>query len=302
MHQLLNLIKDRLPSHGNCGRIFHGRGKMWENLSHLSIDFYPPNVLITTYKEISEDEKKELVSVIKEIESLSLSPILLQKRYVKGEHTEVLWGEKPAQSFAVENSEKYSINLDNPQNIGFFLDMAIGRNLLRKMAKDKKVLNLFSYTCSLSVAALKGGATEVVNVDMSRASLKKGEENHALNGIEKKQAKFVPYDIMKSFGNIARKGPYDIVIIDPPTNQGESFNAERDYHKIVRRLGDMTNPDAVIFACLNSPRLGSDFLMTAFKEHAPEFVFQEKHYSSFQAMEKNPEEGLKIVLFKKIKV
>jgi 23S rRNA (cytosine1962-C5)-methyltransferase len=300
MHQLHSLLKKRLVDSSDCVRLLHGRGKLWPEFAHLSIDFYPPHILITTYKEIDQNEKDELVKIICDLPGIKLESIILQKRYVKNEAVEVLWGTNPSKAFAVENSEKYIINFDNTQNIGFFLDMAVGREIMRKISKDKKILNLFSYTCSLSVAALKGGASEVVNVDMSKSALKRGEENHLINGIDKRLARFVPHDIMKSFGNIARKGPYDIIIIDPPTNQGESFNAEKEYHKIVRRLPEMTNAEGLVFACLNSPRLGSEFLLEIFKEHAPGFLYQDKHYSSFHEMESNPEEGLKILVFKKL--
>ena len=105
---------------------------------------------------------------------------------------------------------------------------------------------------------------------------------------------------MKSWNNIARLGPYDVVVIDPPTNQGESFKVERDYYKIVKRLNGMTNKEATVMACLNSPYQTSHFLTEMFKEHAPEFIFQETIYSAFREMEKNPEEGLKIVVFRKL--
>lgn len=299
MQQLLNILKARVPNHGGCARLLHGRGKKYPGLEHLSIDFYPPHILITTYKEITDDEKTQLVETISQL-NLAFQSILLQKRYVKGEAIEALVGIIPEESFAVENAEKYLLNLKNPQNIGFFLDMAIGRSLVKNIAQDKTVLNLFSYTCSLSVAALKGGASEVVNVDMSKPAMKVGEDNHKLNGLDLRSAKFMCHDIMKSFGAIVRKGPYDLVIIDPPTNQGLSFRVDRDYHKIIRRLEEMTNDGAMVMACLNSPHLSSDFLIDAFKEHAPKFLFQEKIYSSFSEMEANPEQGLKILLFKKL--
>ncbi|MBC7712785.1 MAG: class I SAM-dependent methyltransferase [Rhizobacter sp.] len=298
MQKLLNLLLERIPSHDGCARFLHGRGKKWPEFEHLSIDFYPPHVLITTYREITNTEKNELVEVISKL-GLNQQSILLQKRYVKGEAVEALTGFIPEESYAVENSEKYLLNLKNPQNIGFFLDMAVGRSLLKKISKDKSVLNLFSYTCSLSVAALKGGAREVVNVDMSKPALKVGEDNHTLNSIDKRNAKFMGHDIMKSFGNLIKKGPYDLIIIDPPTNQGLSFRVDRDYHKIIRRLDEMTNNEAVIMACLNSPFLESSFLVSAFNEHAPKFMYEEKIYSSFNEMEVDPEKGLKILLFKK---
>ena len=46
--------------------------------------------------------------------------------------------------------------------------MKNGRAFVRENAKDKNVLNLFSYTCAFSVAAKLGGARSVVNIDMSK--------------------------------------------------------------------------------------------------------------------------------------
>lgn len=297
MHQLFNIISENVSSTKECKRLFHGRGKKWEEFSHLSIDYYPPTILITTYKEIGEEEKRSLVDLLSSVSNLPFDSLVLQKRYLRSDNIEILKGEAPSNSYAYEREEKYILNLSTPQNIGFFLDMGHGREWLRKNAKGKKVLNLFSYTCSLSVAALKGEALEVINVDMSRPALNVGEKNHRQNNVG--AAKFIHYDIMKSFGNITKKGPYDLVIIDPPTNQGASFKVERDYHKIIRRLPEMTNEGAIVMACLNSPYLGSDFLISAFKEFAPMFHFEEKLYSSFSDMEANPEEGLKILFFRK---
>ncbi len=301
MHQLSDVIKAHIPENGECARLFHGRGKKWAGLEHLSIDFFPPVILITTYKEIDLQEKTFLVEALASVPELVFESIILQKRHLKTDNVEVLRGEMPCEAFAVEKGEKYHLNLKNPQNTGFFLDMGKGREWLRKNCQDKRVLNLFSYTCSLSVAAFKGGASLVTNVDMSQPALNTGERNHRLNGIEidGRKTKFFHYDIMKSLGVIAKRGPYDLVIIDPPTNQGLSFKVERDYHKIIRRLPEMVDQEAMVMACLNSPYLGSDFLLNAFKEYAPGFVFLEKSYSSFSEMEVDREEGLKILIFKK---
>lgn len=300
MEHLLKTISARIPPEGECARLFHGRGKKWAELSHLSIDLYPPVVLITTYKEIPNEEKESLLETLRLVKGLDYTSVILQKRYLRNESIEILLGEISEESFAVEKSEKYSLNLKSPQNTGFFLDMALGRDWLRAHSQNKKVLNLFSYTCSLSVSALKGGATSVTNVDMSLPALKVGQINHDLNGLgdDNRKLKFFHYDIMKSLGTIGKKGPYDLIIIDPPTNQGESFKVERDYHKIIRRLPEMVNPGATIMACLNSPYLGSDFLIDSFKEHAPMFSLQEKMFSNFSEMEANPEEGLKMLFFK----
>ena len=94
--------------------------------------------------------------------------------------------------------------------------MRHGRRLIREIGRGKRVLNLFAYTCSLSVAALAGGASRVVNLDLSKTALRTGRQNHITNQIDPRKAVFLPFDVMKSFGRLKREGPFDLVIVDPP--------------------------------------------------------------------------------------
>jgi len=276
----------------NCKRIFHGRGGLTAGLENVVVDSFPPNLFITLYKETDR-------FLLESFLTLPYENILIQKRYLPRPELEVFKGGIPEAPLAHELGCVYQLKFGTSQNIGFFLDMKTGREWLMNNARDKRVLNLFAYTCSLSVAALKGGAEMVVNVDMAKGALSVGKENHRLNEIDSHRVKFLSYDIMNSRNNIARSGPYDIVVIDPPTNQGDSFKVERDYYKIIKRLNNMTHPGAVVMACLNSPYLKSDFLKQLFAEHAPEFQFTSKLDSSFAEMEVDPEEGLKILFFEK---
>jgi 23S rRNA (cytosine1962-C5)-methyltransferase len=301
MKDLQQIIIQNLLKTKDASRIFHGRGRLYAGVEHVVIDYFSPHVLITLYKEKEFEVEfiNELILALKEIPELSFENILLQKRYLSRPELIAVEGSIPAEAVAIERGSKFNLKFGDTQNIGFFLDMSPGREMLERISKNKKVLNLFSYTCSLSVAAMKGEASAVVNIDMSKAALAVGESNHFLNALDLRKARFLPYDIMKSWNKIFKFGPYDIVVIDPPTNQGDSFRVERDYYKIVKRLSEMTQTDAVIMACLNSPHLTSQYLIDLFKEHAPEFKFEEIIYSAFNSMETNPEEGLKIVVFKK---
>lgn len=299
-HQIAKIVGDNYPANGSSARIFHGRGKKWESLEHFSFDLYDQTILVITYKEISNEDKIDLVNFFSSLDLFKSKNILLQKRFEKNQEIEILKGELLTDQYALENEMKFIINLAKPQNIGFFLDMKIGREWVKNNANNRRVLNLFSYTCSLSVAALKGGAQSVVNVDMSDAALSVGRSNHKLNGIAADKAKYLSHDIMKSLGNLTNKGPYDLVIIDPPSNQGNSFKVERDYIKILRRLDLMTNKDALVMACLNAPHLTSEFLISNFKEVLPNFELIERFYSSYSPMESNLEESLKILIYKKL--
>ena len=300
MKILQEIVQQNILKTKDSSRLFHGRGKLWAGLEHIVVDYFEPHLLITLYKESDDLFINKLIQALKEIPELLIENILLQKRYLSRPELIVIDGALPTNATAFERGSRFNLKFGDSQNIGFFLDMSSGRKRLESISADKKVLNLFSYTCSLSMAALKGGASSVVNVDMSKAALLIPESNHILNKIDSKRVRFLPYDIMKSWNKIFKFGPYDIVVIDPPTNQGDSFKVERDYHKIVKRLNEMTNDEAIIMACLNSPYLTSQFLVDLFSEYAPNYKFQEVIHSGFSGMEKNPEEGLKIVMFKKL--
>jgi len=131
---------------------------------------------------------------------------------------------------------------------------------VRANAKDLRVLNLFAYTCGFSVAAIAGGARQVVNNDMSRPALDWGKENHALNAHPDRQVAYLPHNLFKTWGKVRKFGPYDMVIIDPPTNQRGSFNAEKQYGAVLKQVAKLMAPGSLAAICLNSPFLDHSFL------------------------------------------
>lgn len=94
--------------------------------------------------------------------------------------------------------------------------MRYGRKWVLENSKNKRVLNLFAYTCGFSVSAIAGNAQSVVNLDMAKAALSKGRVNHQLNEHDLRKVRFLGYDLFKSWGKVKKFGPYDLIIIDPP--------------------------------------------------------------------------------------
>lgn len=299
---IINFIKNKYLSDrtrfDESFRMFHGRGGLFPELEHIVVDWHPSIAVISLFKEYSDKNinylKDELESLLK---NYGLSCIFLQRRYEKSGRYEVIYGEKPECTFAIENGLKYELNFDSNQNSGLFLDMKKGRDLVRSISQNKRVLNLFSYTCGFSVVAKDGMASEVINLDMSKKSLSTGRKNHSLNSISCNSVQFLAHDLFKSWGKIKRKGPYDIIIIDPPTNQGKSFNVVNGYEKIVKRLPELLSNSADIVACLNSPHMKSKFLIDLFEEHYPDCELKEVIYSADEFLENDDECGLKICHF-----
>ena len=254
-------------------RLFHGRGNAYEGYHFLTIDSVD-KILFAVLFEM-DDEEESIVSMLRDFYASEgkWEVLVVQQRYAKDAPSTIIEGQMPAQTFAIENDLKYHINFLNAQNIGFFPDMTIGRTFVRDHAKSKNVLNLFSYTCSFSVAAIVGGATSVVNVDMNKNVLTTGRENHRLNGLDTKKVQFMPYNILKSWSRIKKAGPYDLIIIDPPSFQKGSFAATSDYAKIIRRLHEFSAEECTVLAALNAPELDTTFIKELFCENAPEFSY-----------------------------
>jgi 23S rRNA (cytosine1962-C5)-methyltransferase len=200
---------------------------------------------------------------------------VLQTRHEGRSETTVLAGSVPESHVVMEDGAKYRINLQRSQNHGLFLDMAEGRRWVRAHAQGHKVLNLFAYTCAFSVAALQGGAKEVVNLDMSQGALATGQQNHPLNGIHS-GAKFLAHDLFSSWGKVTRMGPYGLVIADPPSHQKGSFVANKDWPRLVRRLPDLLRPGGHALLCLNAPEIPEQFLRDVLATEAPALSVQQR--------------------------
>ena len=293
---ILENLKDKSPE---MKRVFHGRGNFYDDYNYLVIDSLNDILLATLFQEIPQDIEKQIINVLEEVyEEKQFKSLVLQRRYKKDNLNEVLKGIVPKDSIAIENALKYKINFSN-QNIGIFPDMKVGREYIQSICKDKNILNLFSYTCAFSVAAISSGASKVVNVDMAKGALTTGRENHHLNNLDTKKVKFMPYDILKSWSRIKKEGPYDIIIIDPPTLQKGSFEATKDYEKIIKRLDQLANEKCVVLACLNAPEIPSAFIKDIFKEFASDFVFEKRLENPETFVVIDDEKALKNLIFKK---
>lgn len=250
-------------------RLLHGRGGHFIECKNINIDWLSPVILIILYKEVDRCWLEELGEALaQKMSSLGfvVNSVQVQYRCRDFAPTEVLMGESITDLVGLENDLKYQIKLGSKQNYGLFLDMKNGRKWVQENSQNKRVLNLFSYTCGFSNAAIAGHAAQVVNLDMSKAALAVGRENHRLNQHDLSKVKYLGHDLFKSWGKVKRLGRYDIVIADPPSLQKGSVNIRRDYPKIIRRLPELLNPGGQALLCLNSPDLDFAFLKEVIKD------------------------------------
>jgi len=167
----------------------------------------------------------------------------------------VLVGDPPKEIVIREGSLRFRIEPCHPRNVGLFLDTRELRTWLCKDAGAKRVLNLFSYTGSLGLAALFGGAEEVVNVDVSQRYLEWGRGNVRLNGLPEEKCRFIRMDSERYLDWAAKKNlKFDHIVLDPPVFSrfdGKVFRFQDDYFRLAAKAAVLLSSGGSLHAVTN---------------------------------------------------
>jgi 23S rRNA (guanine2445-N2)-methyltransferase / 23S rRNA (guanine2069-N7)-methyltransferase len=159
-----------------------------------------------------------------------------------------------------EGEASLLINLSDYLDSGLFLDHRITRELVYQRSAGKSVLNLFCYTGAVGVQAGLGGASSIVNVDLSATYLKWARENHLLNGLDDEiRYQFLRADIVELLNKperFALQQPYDLIFFDPPSFSNSSkmqqtLDIQRDHEDLIRLAMDLLAPDGLLLFSTN---------------------------------------------------
>jgi 23S rRNA (cytosine1962-C5)-methyltransferase len=155
-----------------------------------------------------------------------------------------------------ENGLYFEVDVFEGQKTGFFLDQRDNRQCIRTMAKDKSVLNVFSYTGGFSVYAFAGGCRSVVEIDSNPWAIKTSRETFELNFPNKQfetdsfqQLQRDAFIALKQL--VAMKKSFDLVILDPPafaTNKKQKVKALITYSRLAESGALLTRPGGILFA------------------------------------------------------
>lgn len=214
LRKMMGLVDNQ---HTNCYRLVHSEG---DNLPGLIIDIYGKTAVVQAQTEGMALNIKSISDALLNIDGLDINSVYnksseaMQRMGKDAVDDGYLFGEK-SDDYVLENDSKFLIDWEEGQKTGFFLDQRNNRDLVRKLAKGKNVLNTFCYTGGFSVTALRGGANKVVSVDCSKKAITACEKNIALNGFDVVENPSVTEDA-KLFLQNMNQGEFDLIILDPP--------------------------------------------------------------------------------------
>jgi len=251
-------------------RVFHGPGEGSGELSRIAIDRLGEHFWVTEWTAGDKDSsgssiKKvqlELEAFFKEIEARSAVALFRPEKGIPDEPV-TLFGKAPEGRFEIqEEGVRFRIQLLGARHPGLFLDHLPLRRWLRARMKGLRVLNTFSYTASLSVAAGLGGAEHVTTLDLSNPILSWAKENWELNGLSQERARFISGDYFEWLPRLKRAGErYDCVILDPPSfsrgNKG-TFSTSKDLRKLHAAAFDVLSPNGYLVTSINSANVARE--------------------------------------------
>jgi 23S rRNA (cytosine1962-C5)-methyltransferase len=126
------------------------------------------------------------------------------------------WLTKPAGEIQfLENGLKFYSAPDQGQKTGYYLDQRENRLKLKQLAKEREVLDAFTYAGGFGIYALAGGAKRVVSVDASENAVALCRRNVEANfpADARHQAALADcFDYLRQMP----EGEFDCIVLDPP--------------------------------------------------------------------------------------
>jgi hypothetical protein len=162
-----------------------------------------------------------------------------------------------------ENGLRFLVNWEAGQKTGFFLDQRENRELVRRYAAGRTVLNTFCYTGGFSVYALAGGAVEVCSVDSSERAVALADENVRLNFGPEAQHTSLAADAVEHLRDIGDR--YDLIILDPPAfakHHKVLGNAMQGYRRLNARAIAQIRPGGILFTFSCSQAVSKELFRT----------------------------------------
>ncbi len=256
------------PAHQTAFRLFNG---FTEGHRDLVIDVYGSTLVLHNYAE-DVSYGRSLVSEAEDFlrQRLSWLRAAIVKtrngRTQSEKRGQLLFGEVPDRKIQ-EHGVWYAIDLTMNRDASFYLDTRNLRGWLIENMGGKSVLNTFAYTGSLGVAAMAGGASRVVQLDLNHRFLSLAKESYTLNSLPIQTKDFIAADFFPAIGRFKRDGErFDCVLIDPPffstTSKGK-VDQVNESARLINKVRPLINDGGTLIAINNALYVsGLDYMRT----------------------------------------
>jgi 23S rRNA (cytosine1962-C5)-methyltransferase len=259
-------LRARLPLDSDAVRLIHGEA---DGLPGLIVDRYG-HTLSAQFLSAGTERWKEVIA------DQLLAATGLQCLYERSDSgvrsleglapaNGWLRGEGPTEVHIHENGWQLTLDVAEGHKTGYYLDQRDNRGRFAQWVRHfgcRRVLNCYSYTGGFSVAALAGGAEEVVSVDSSGPALARAEAHVRLNGFEAARHQALDADVNETLRRLIKEGrSFDAIVLDPPKFAPTAAHAERAsraYKDINRLAFKLLAPGGLLLTFSCSGGIGAE--------------------------------------------
>lgn len=248
-------------SHASAERVFHGPGEGKGPLENVMIDRFDTHFWVTWR---GAKDPASMIAIEKFLRGQNATSAVVQEKSTDDVASlpVAFIGEAPESFVCDENGLRLKIRFRESRHPGLFLDHEPLREWLRKNSQGRSVLNTFCYTGSLSVAALKGGATSITNLDLAKPAIEWSRENLKLNSDDESKWDLISGDVFEWLPRFKKKNrTFGIVIADPPSssrgNKGH-FSTKKDLGLLSELIMSLVEPGGFLILSINSQNVSWD--------------------------------------------
>lgn len=261
----MELRRRVVPTKTDAFRLVHGEG---DRLPGIVCDVYGRFAVLALDGEAALANKAQILSVlVPRLGALGVEGVLGRWGPRGDRQVEVLQGSEPPDVVEVrEHGMALVADLRRGQKTGLFLDQRASRAMVRRLAKGRRVLDLYAYVGGFSAAAGRGGAREVVTVDLARPAIELCRRTWAANGLSVGKQRAIAADVPEFLRELETGDErFDLVIADPPSFAPSA--AARD-----KALGAY---EALFGSCLQRLGPGGVLLAASCSSHVDRAAFDE---------------------------
>ncbi|MBD3652856.1 bifunctional 23S rRNA (guanine(2069)-N(7))-methyltransferase RlmK/23S rRNA (guanine(2445)-N(2))-methyltransferase RlmL [Kangiella sp.] len=221
---------------------------VYDGMVHIQ-EYAPPKDIPAKVAQRRLNEIVRVTSGLLQIPEAEIS--LKQRQRQKGDWQYQKQSDEEQFQVVHEQGLQFYVNLNRYLDTGLFLDHRKTRKMIMAEAKDKRFLNLFAYTGSVSVYAAKGGA-KTTTVDMSKTYLNWAIKNFGLNNIPIYGHEFIQSDCLQWLEEAQGERVYDLIFLDPPTFSNSkrmetTFDVQRDQVELIRQTMNLLDTKGKLY-------------------------------------------------------
>lgn len=222
-----------------------------DGLSGLVIDRFGDTLVVEFFAAGMYRQRAAIMDALKEHYSSARFYYFAEEHVGKQESFDCRPPEPPPPNAILEHGLKFRVAPGSKHKTGFFLDQRDNRLTLSEFCRGKRVLDICCNSGGFGVyAKARGGASEVVGLDLDEEAIELAKQNAKLNGAA---IRYIQADLFSWLRDVIPNGErFDVVILDPAklTRDRETVDqALRKYCDMNRLALQVVSPGGILLTC-----------------------------------------------------